>query len=55
MAGMSSEVNVDDPTVVAAFKSVLLHQSLIALLVPGSWGLPGSASGLAGHSGRDQV
>jgi cytochrome oxidase Cu insertion factor (SCO1/SenC/PrrC family) len=33
MPGMNSGVNVNDPTVVAAFKAVLLHQGLIALLV----------------------
>jgi cytochrome oxidase Cu insertion factor (SCO1/SenC/PrrC family) len=31
--GMNSGVNVNDPTVVAAFKAVLLHQGLIALLI----------------------
>jgi cytochrome oxidase Cu insertion factor (SCO1/SenC/PrrC family) len=30
---MNSGVNVSDPTVVAAFRSVLLHQGLIALLI----------------------
>jgi len=30
---MNSGVNIDDPTVVAAFKAVLLHQGLIALLI----------------------
>ena len=33
MPGMNSGVNVNDPTVVAAFKAVLLHQGLIALLI----------------------
>jgi hypothetical protein len=33
MPGMNSRVNVDDPTVIAAFKAVLLHQGLIALLM----------------------
>ena len=33
MPGMNSGVNVDDPTVVAAFKAVLVHQGLIALLI----------------------
>ena len=33
MPGMNSGVNIDDPTVVAAFKAVLLHQGLIALLI----------------------
>jgi cytochrome oxidase Cu insertion factor (SCO1/SenC/PrrC family) len=33
MPGMNSGVNVNDPTVVAAFKSALLHQGLIALLI----------------------
>jgi cytochrome oxidase Cu insertion factor (SCO1/SenC/PrrC family) len=30
---MNSGVNVNDPTVIAAFKAVLLHQGLIALLI----------------------
>ena len=33
MPGMNSGVNVSDPTVLAAFKAVLLHQGLIALLI----------------------
>src|SRR5579862_9823648 len=33
MPGMNSGVNVNDPVVVAAFKSALLHQWLIALLI----------------------
>ena len=33
MPGMNSGVNVNDPTVIAAFKSALLHQGLIALLI----------------------
>jgi cytochrome oxidase Cu insertion factor (SCO1/SenC/PrrC family) len=33
MPGMNSGLNVNDPTVVAAFKSALLHQGLIALLI----------------------
>ena len=33
MPGMNSGVNVSDPTVVAAFRSTLLHQGLIALLI----------------------
>ena len=33
MPGMNSGVNIDDPTVVAAFKAALLHQGLIALLI----------------------
>ena len=33
MPGMNSGVNVSDPTVVAAFRSALLHQGLIALLI----------------------
>jgi cytochrome oxidase Cu insertion factor (SCO1/SenC/PrrC family) len=31
--GMNSGVNISDPTVVAAFRSTLLHQGLIALLI----------------------
>jgi cytochrome oxidase Cu insertion factor (SCO1/SenC/PrrC family) len=33
MTGMNSGVNVNDPTVIAAFTSALLHQGLIALLI----------------------
>jgi cytochrome oxidase Cu insertion factor (SCO1/SenC/PrrC family) len=33
MPGMNSGINIDDPTVIAAFKAVLLHQGLIALLI----------------------
>jgi cytochrome oxidase Cu insertion factor (SCO1/SenC/PrrC family) len=33
MPGMNSGVNIDDPTVVAAFKAALIHQGLIALLI----------------------
>jgi cytochrome oxidase Cu insertion factor (SCO1/SenC/PrrC family) len=33
MPGMNSGVNVNDPTVIAAFQSALLHQGLIALLI----------------------
>jgi cytochrome oxidase Cu insertion factor (SCO1/SenC/PrrC family) len=33
MPGMNSGVNVNDPTIVAAFKAALLHQGLIALLI----------------------
>jgi cytochrome oxidase Cu insertion factor (SCO1/SenC/PrrC family) len=33
MSGMNSGINVNDPTVVAAFKSALVHQGLIALLI----------------------
>ena len=33
MPGMNSGVNVNDPTVVAAFKAALLHQGLIALVI----------------------
>jgi cytochrome oxidase Cu insertion factor (SCO1/SenC/PrrC family) len=33
MPGMSSGLNVDNPTVVAAFRAALLHQGLIALLI----------------------
>jgi cytochrome oxidase Cu insertion factor (SCO1/SenC/PrrC family) len=33
MPGMNSGVNVNDPTVVAAFRTALLHQGLIALLI----------------------
>jgi cytochrome oxidase Cu insertion factor (SCO1/SenC/PrrC family) len=33
MPGMNSGLNISDPTVVAAFKSALLHQGLIALLI----------------------
>jgi cytochrome oxidase Cu insertion factor (SCO1/SenC/PrrC family) len=33
MPGMNSGVNVNDPTVIAAFKAALLHQGLIAMLI----------------------
>ncbi len=33
MPGMNSGLNADDPTVIAAFQSALLHQGLIALLI----------------------
>jgi cytochrome oxidase Cu insertion factor (SCO1/SenC/PrrC family) len=33
MPGMNSGLNVNDPTVVAAFKTAVLHQGLIALLI----------------------
>ena len=39
MPGMNSGVNVNDPTVIAAFKSALLHQGIIALLIFGVLGL----------------
>jgi cytochrome oxidase Cu insertion factor (SCO1/SenC/PrrC family) len=39
MPGMNSGVNVNDPTVIAAFKSALVHQGLIALLIFGLLGL----------------
>ena len=33
MSGMNSGINVNDPTVVAAFKTALVHQGIIALLI----------------------
>ena len=39
MPGMNSGVDVNDPVVVAAFKSALLHQGIIALLIFGLLGL----------------
>jgi hypothetical protein len=33
MSGMNSGINVNDPTVVTAFKTTLLHQGIIALLI----------------------
>ena len=33
MPGMNSGINVNDPTVVAAFKTALVHQGIIALLI----------------------
>ena len=33
MSGMNSGINVNDPTVIAAFKLALLHQGIIALLI----------------------
>ncbi len=40
MSGMNSGINVNDPTVVAAFKAALVHQGIIALLI---FALPGFA------------
>src|SRR5215831_17235665 len=39
MPGMNSGVNVNDPTVIAAFKAALTHQGIIALLIFGLLGL----------------
>jgi cytochrome oxidase Cu insertion factor (SCO1/SenC/PrrC family) len=39
MPGMNSGLDVDDPTVVAAFRTALLHQGLIALLIFAAAGL----------------
>ncbi len=39
MPGMNSGINVDDPTVVAAFRTALLHQGVIALLIFAAAGL----------------
>lgn len=39
MPGMNSGLNLNDPAVVEAFKTLLLHQGIIALLVFGSLGL----------------
>ena len=39
MPGMNTGLNVNDPAVIAAFKTVILHQGLIALLIFGSLGL----------------
>ena len=61
MPGMNSGINVNDPTVVAAFKAALLHQGLIALLIFAVLGLawvtvrawlPGgrAAGAAAGHA-----
>jgi len=33
MSGMNSGINVNDPTVIAAFKAALVHQGIIALLI----------------------
>ena len=33
MSGMNSGINVNDPTVIAAFKTALVHQGIIALLI----------------------
>ena len=33
MPGMNSGLNISDPTVVAAFRSALIHQGIIALLI----------------------
>jgi hypothetical protein len=59
MPGMNSGVNISDLTVVAAFKTALLHQGLIALLTFAVLGLawldlPGMAARgrRGGDSGR---
>jgi cytochrome oxidase Cu insertion factor (SCO1/SenC/PrrC family) len=39
MPGMNTGLNVSDPTVVAAFKTALLHQGMIALLIFAAVGL----------------
>jgi cytochrome oxidase Cu insertion factor (SCO1/SenC/PrrC family) len=39
MPGMNSGLNVDNPAVVAAFRSALVHQALIALLIFAALGL----------------
>ena len=62
MSGMNSGINVNDPTVVAAFKAALLHQGIIALVIFALLGfawitvrawLPAAAEGGAGgHRGR---
>ena len=39
MPGMNSGLNASDPAVIAAFKAVLLHQGVIALLIFGTLGL----------------
>ena len=39
MPGMNSGINVNDPTVIAAFKAALVHQGIIALLIFGLLGL----------------
>src|SRR5579859_5117765 len=62
MPGMNTGIRLDDPTVVAAFRSALVHQGLIALLVFASLGMiwisarvslrpPGPDAGLAGTVG----
>ena len=33
MSGMNSGINVNDPTVIAAFKLAVVHQGIIALLI----------------------
>ncbi len=39
MPGMNTGLNANDPAVIAAFKAVVLHQGLIALLIFGTLGL----------------
>ncbi len=59
MSGMNSGINVNDPTVVAAFKAALVHQGIIALLIFALLGfawitvrawLPAQASGTDGDA-----
>ena len=58
MPGMNTGLNVNDPAVIAAFKTVLLHQGLIALLIFGTLGpglgqRPGVAARRARRRHRD--
>ncbi len=62
MSGMNSGINVNDPTVVAAFKAALLHQGIIALVIFALLGfawvtvrawLPAAADGGAGAGTGD--
>src|SRR5258706_1178787 len=45
MPGMNTGLNANEPAVIAAFKAVLLHQGLIALLIFGRLGLAGVSCG----------
>jgi hypothetical protein len=62
MSGMNSGINVNDPTVIAAFKAALLHQGIIALVIFALLGfawitvrawLPAAAEGGAGAGTGD--
>ena len=61
MPGMKSGLNLDNPLLAAAFRSALLHQGMVALLVFGVLALawvsvrewrPGSAAARAARLGR---
>jgi cytochrome oxidase Cu insertion factor (SCO1/SenC/PrrC family) len=62
MPGMNDGLNINDPTVVAAFRSALLHQGIAALLIFAvlavawvavrEWRMPGGSAAAAASAGR---